>query len=90
MCTIARKGLLSVTLLVCLLAAQVAAAAPAERSEGREGAVTAGWVGWVVEWVSGGVLLGGRIDPPSEREYGPRQMSAADGSTGGSNSDPNG
>lgn len=91
---IARKGL-SVTLLVCMLAAPVAAAAPMDRSEGREGATAAGWFGELVEWV-GGWMLGGRGPTvgqgfePVNSEGGTRvtAVSAADGH--GAGQDPNG
>jgi hypothetical protein len=93
MSSIARKGL-SATLLVFVLAAPVAAAAPMEWSEGPEGAAAAGWVSELVERVGGWLLLRRGADRPgqtSEDEKGEiRSLGAADGNDGGGGGDPNG
>jgi hypothetical protein len=93
MSSIARKGL-SATLLVFVLAAPVATAAPMEWSEGREATAAAGRVSELVEWV-GGWLLGrgpatGENFEPVNSEGGTtvRAVSAADGH--GAGQDPNG
>jgi hypothetical protein len=92
MSRIARKGF-TAALLVCLLAAPIAAAAPAERAGEREAPASAGWFEGLVEWV-GGWLLGTRegADPSllSERRLTPERIAAGDGNDGGSQSDPDG
>lgn len=94
MSSIARKGL-SATLLVCMLAAPVAAAAtPAERPEGRREAAAAGWVGSVVGWF--GDWLIGRFGEDAPRQGGAGEdgksgvYSASGENDGGAGGDPNG
>lgn len=70
MSRIARKGL-SATLLVCMLAAPVtAAAAPAERPEGRAKAAAADWVGGVVVWLGGWLIDRFGVDAPEQGTAG--------------------
>lgn len=91
MSRMAKKGF-TAALLVCLLAAPIAAAAPAERAGEREAPAAAGWFEGLVEWVGGWLLARDGADPSflSERRLPPERIAAGDGSDGGSQSDPDG
>lgn len=92
MSRIARKGL-SVTLLVCMFAAPIAAAAPMERSGGRE-EVAVSWVDGLVQWAGEWLTMRWiEIGPDGSdaRDGGVVQsMSGAEEGDEGSGFDPNG
>jgi hypothetical protein len=91
MSRIARKGF-TAALLVCLLAAPIAAAAPAERAGEREAPAAPGWFEGLVEWVGGWLIERGErpTDRSPTRSKGDiDRVSAENGCDGGGSLDPN-